>query len=220
MLANNKKVVLILETLEKGIDTLNAPVITLMAKNHHSPYRLLIATLLSLRTKDETTHVAASKLFSRAPDPPSLLLMDHKEIERLIYPVGFYKKKAKLILKITRILIEKYGGQVPNDEKTLLNLPGVGRKTAMLILGKAFGVPSICVDTHVHRISNRLGLVTSKTPEKTEEILKAIAPKEYWITLNDHFVALGQTICRPTSPKCSICLVAHLCPKINVIRSR
>jgi len=176
--------------------------------------------MLSLRTKDTTTAVAAPRLFALADTPGKMLLLKPRRIEKAIYPVGFYRVKAKSILRVCRILLEKYGGRVPDDLDALIALPGVGRKTANLVLTQGFGKPGICVDTHVHRITNRWGYVKTKTPEQTEMALREKLPQEYWIEINDHLVALGQNICHPTSPKCSVCPVREWCESVGVTRSR
>jgi endonuclease-3 len=141
-------------------------------------------------------------------------------IARLIYPAGFYNTKARQIVEISRRLVRHHGGRVPADRETLLELPGVGRKTANLVLGLGFGVPAICVDTHVHRISNRLGLVATGTPEATERALEVLLPRKSWIDINDRLVTFGQNVCLPTSPRCSTCVLAARCPRIGVTRSR
>jgi endonuclease-3 len=221
MASNPKDRILpILESLRSAVNALNAPVITLLAEKGKDPYKILIATILSLRTQDKTTHGALTRLFEAAPTMDALLFMDDRDIESLIYPVGFYRQKSKLLKQIASILKERYHGNVPSTEEELLSLPGVGKKTAALVLGKGFGIPAVCVDTHVHRISNRLGLVKTKTPEQTQAALMALIPKPSWIEWNDLLVALGQTICHPTSPKCSVCPIAGLCPRRGVKRSR
>jgi endonuclease-3 len=210
----------ILEILKKESKKWNPPAVTLMAKAGSSPFKILVATILSLRTKDEVTAKAAERLFQVADTPEKLLRLEEEEISSLIYPVGFYRRKAKSLKEVARILVEEYGGQVPSELEELLKLPGVGRKTANLVITLGFGKPGICVDTHVHRISNRLGFVKTRTPEETEFALREKLPKEYWIEINDLLVALGQTICHPTSPKCSQCPVEGLCKKESVKRSR
>jgi len=212
-----RKVVNILREEKKNW---NVPIVTLMSKTEKNPFKILIATVLSLRTKDEVTAKAAERLFEVADTPQKLLSLHEKEIERLIYPVGFYRKKAKTIKEIAKILMEKYSGKVPSSLEELLKLPGVGRKTANLVITLGFNKPGICVDTHVHRIMNRLGFVKTKTPEETEMALREKLPKEFWIEINDLLVSLGQHICHPVSPKCSKCPINEYCEKIGVIRSR
>lgn len=184
------------------------------------PYQVLISTLLSLRTKDEVTLTASERLFCLAKTPQEMLKLKEREIARTIYPVGFYRTKAKRILEISKTLLEKYEGKVPNRLDELLQLKGVGRKTANLVLTLGFRKLGICVDTHVHRISNRLGLVKTKTAEKTEFALRKILPKKYWIPYNDLLVAFGQTLCRPVSPWCSRCPIEKDCEKVGVTTRR
>jgi endonuclease-3 len=210
----------IVETLKKELKKYGDPVVTKVAKEKKSPYRVLISTILSLRTKDETTLVASKKLFEKADTPQRMLLLNKEDIEKLIYPVGFYHRKAEQILKISKILIEKYEGKVPDELDELLKLPGVGRKTANLVLNEGFGKLGICVDTHVHRISNRLGIVKTKNPTETEFALREILPKKYWIIFNTLLVTLGQNICTPISPKCSICPINKYCKRIGVEKHR
>ncbi|GAB6077148.1 endonuclease III domain-containing protein [Desulfurobacterium crinifex] len=198
----------------------DVPIVTLMSQTERNPFKILIATVLSLRTKDEVTAKAADRLFQVADNPYDMMKLDEEEIAALIYPVGFYRKKAKNIKEICRVLIDKYDGKVPDDIDELLKLPGVGRKTANLVVTLGYGKPGICVDTHVHRISNRLGYVDTKTPEETEFALRKKLPKEYWIEINDLLVSLGQHICHPTSPKCSQCPIEEYCEKRGVKRSR
>jgi endonuclease-3 len=185
-----------------------------------SPFRILIATILSLRTKDTLTAVVAPRLFALADTPQTLLDLGEARIAELIYPVGFYRNKAKSIVQVCRILIDDYAGDVPNDLDALLALPGVGRKTANLVLTAGFGLAGICVDTHVHRICNRWGYVATRTPDQTELALRAILPAPYWIPINNRLVTLGQNICHPTSPRCSICPLLGLCPQVGVTRKR
>jgi len=210
----------IVEILRKEKENWNVPVVTLMSRTDKDPFKILIATVLSLRTKDEVTAEASKRLFEVADTAEDILKLKEKEIASLIYPVGFYRRKAKNIKEICRILVEKYGGRVPDDLEELLQLPGVGRKTANLVITLGFGKPGICVDTHVHRIMNRIGYVKTKTPEETEFALREKLPKEYWIEINDLLVSLGQHICHPVSPKCSRCPVENYCEKRGVKRSR
>jgi len=185
-----------------------------------SPFRLLVACVISLRTKDEVTAEASQRLFAIAPDSDRLARLDAEDIAKAIYPAGFYNTKSRQLNEIGRILRDEYGGEVPPDESALLALPGVGRKTANLVLGLGFGIPAICVDTHVHRISNRLGLVETKTPEQTERALNEVLPRDFWVPINDLLVTFGQNRCHPTSPRCTECPLEDLCPRIGVTRSR
>ncbi len=210
----------VVKILRREKEKWDVPVVTLMSQTERNPFKILIATLLSLRTKDEVTARAAERLFQVAETPEEMLKLGEEEIAALIYPVGFYRRKAKNIREVCRILMEKYGGRVPDELEELLKLPGVGRKTANLVVTLGFGKPGICVDTHVHRISNRLGYVRTKTPEETEFALREKLPREYWIEFNDLLVSLGQQICHPTSPRCSKCPVEKFCDKVGVERSR
>lgn len=185
-----------------------------------SPFRLLVACVISLRTKDEVTAESSQRLFSIAPNPDKLAKLDVEIIAKAIYPAGFYNTKARQLKDIGRILRDEYGGEVPPDESPLLALPGVGRKTANLVLGLGFGIPAICVDTHVHRISNRLGLVITKTPEQTERALNEVLPRDLWVPINDLLVTFGQNRCHPTSPRCTECPLEDLCPRVGVTRYR
>ncbi|MCB0175396.1 MAG: endonuclease III, partial [Anaerolineae bacterium] len=180
----------------------------------------LIATILSLRTKDTLTAVVAPRLFAVADNPHDMIAHSAEKIAEVIYPVGFYRNKAKSILDISHQLIDEYDGQVPDDLDELLKLPGVGRKTANLVLTAGFNKLGICVDIHVHRISNRWGYVQTKTPEKTEFALREKLPQEYWIEYNGLLVSMGQNLCTPTSPWCSKCPVFTFCERVGVTRSR
>jgi endonuclease-3 len=191
-----------------------------MARVERNPYHVLIATILSLRTKDTLTAQIAPKLFSLADNPYDMARQPPERIEKTIYPVGFYRTKAKNIIDISQRLIDDYEGQVPADLDELLKLPGVGRKTANLVLTAGYNLPGICVDTHVHRISNRWGYVKTKTPDETEFALRAKLPPEYWIEYNGLLVSMGQTICHPTSPWCNKCPVIQFCDRVGVVRSR
>jgi endonuclease-3 len=184
------------------------------------PYLVLISCILSLRTKDKTTLEASKRLFAVADNPRDMLKLDLPALQKLIYPVGFYRNKSKVILEASRKVINEYGGSVPSRLEELLAFKGVGLKTANLVLGLGFHIPAICVDTHVHRISNRLGWVKTRRPDETEEALKKIVPRKYWIELNTLLVAFGQNICVPVSPFCSRCFVARSCRKAGVSRQR
>jgi endonuclease III len=180
----------------------------------NNPFFVLISTVMSHRTRDDVTYPAARKLFERFSTPEEMVTADVSEIETLITDVGFYRVKAGRIKEISRILLEKYDGRVPDDMEALLELPGVGRKTANCVLAHAFLKDALAVDTHVHRISNRLGLIETKVPEETETELKKIFPQRYWRHINLLLVKLGQNICRPISPRCGICALNDICPKI------
>lgn len=206
--------------LQQTMPEYPAPLIDGMNANSQTPFRILIATILSLRTKDTLTAVVAPRLFAAADTPETMLALSEEQIAELIYPVGFYRTKARSIREVCALLLERHGGNVPADLDALLALPGVGRKTANLVLTMGFDLPGICVDTHVHRITNRWGYVQTKTPEETEFALRAQLPPEHWTTINGLLVTLGQNVCHPTSPKCSICPVAAYCARIGVTRSR
>lgn len=210
----------VLRILRREAPKWNAPIVGLIAHERREPFRTLIGCILSLRTKDETTGPAAGRLFERADTPQAMLRLEARAIERLIYPVGFYRTKAKVIREICRDLIRRFGSRVPDTIEALLTLKGVGRKTANLVVTEAYGKPGICVDTHVHRISNRWGLVRTKAPDKTELALRQVLPRRYWLEYNGLLVAFGQTICQPVSPWCSRCAAEPMCPKIGVTRSR
>jgi endonuclease-3 len=190
------------------------------AETARDPFRILIGCLLSLRTRDETTGPAAARLFALADTPVGLLRVPRHTIERTIFPVGFYRTKARVIHRVCRQLLERFAGEVPADLDALLTLHGVGRKTANLVVTYSFDLPGICVDTHVHRISNRLGFVRTSTPERTEWALRAKLPRRHWIGLNDLLVAFGQNICQPLSPRCSTCPVTRACHRVGVGRAR
>lgn len=206
--------------LRETMPRFEQPLIDAMGEASRTPFHILIATILSLRTKDTLTAVVAPRLFAAADTPAAMLALSEARIAELIYPVGFYRTKARSIRQVSVLLLERYGGEVPRTLDELLDLPGVGRKTANLVLTAGYGLPGICVDTHVHRICNRWGYVQTKAPEATEMALRAKLPPEYWLVINGLLVTLGQNICHPTSPRCSECPVAAYCPRIGVTRSR
>jgi endonuclease-3 len=210
----------IIRILKKEFPKWSVPAVTLEAETTGDPFRVLISTVLSLRTKDETTAEASRRLFALADNPRDMLALSEKEIAEAIYPVGFYRTKAKNIRGICRELIGKHGSRVPDDLEELLRLKGVGRKTANLVLTLGYGKHGICVDTHVHRISNRLGYIVTRNPYETEMALRKKLPRRYWIDYNSLLVAFGQYLCRPLSPKCSICPVEMYCDKVGVVKSR
>lgn len=196
------------------------PSVTHTAERSRDPFKVLISTILSLRTKDETTSSASRRLFKTANNPSDMLAISSRQIEKAIYPVGFYRTKAKIIRYVCKTLIEKYDSKVPDEIDELLKLKGVGRKTANLVVTLGYGKPGVCVDTHVHRISNRWGFIETKTPFETEMVLREKLPRKYWIDYNSLLVAFGQTVCRPISPKCTECPVEQFCEKIGVVKSR
>jgi len=210
----------IIVCLRRAAPSWNAPVVTLIASQGGDPFQVLVSCILSLRTRDETTTAAARRLFALARSPADMLRLSCEQIQDAIYPVGFYRTKARTIREICRILVTQSAGRVPDELEQLLDLKGVGRKTANLVLTKGFGKPGICVDTHVHRISNRWGYVRTTHPEATEMALRRKLPAAYWIEYNDLLVAFGQTICVPISPWCSRCPVTDACARVGVARSR
>jgi endonuclease-3 len=201
---------------EKG----EAPVVTLIAVSTGDPFQVLTSCILSLRTQDGTTAKAAGRLFAFAPDAPSLARASVKKVEKAIYPVGFYRTKAPQLVTIAKRIVDEFDGRVPDEIDTLLQFKGVGRKTANLVVTAGYGKPGICVDTHVHRISNRWGYVDTPLPDKTEIALREKLPKRYWLRYNDLLVSFGQTVCNPVSPKCSSCTLADWCPRVGVEKSR
>jgi endonuclease-3 len=202
-----------------GISTPGVPAVEKVAESK-DPFRVLVSTVISLRTKDQVTARASVNLLSRADSPGRMRELSEGEIGRLIYPAGFYRVKAKHLKMISAMLMDRHGGEVPREMADLLALPGVGRKTANLVRNLGFGLPGICVDTHVHRITNRLGWISTKSPEKTEHALEAILPKRYWIPINGLLVRFGQRVCTPVSPRCSLCFLVDYCPRVGVQRSR
>ena len=209
-----------IKILRREVPKWETPIVTLMAETYQSPFRVLISCILSLRTQDATTAKASHRLFALADSPETMVKLTAKKIEKLIYPVGFYRTKAKDILEICQTLIDRYAGQVPDSIDELLKFRGVGRKTANLVVTLGYRKAGICVDTHVHRISNRWGYVKTKTPEKTEFALRAKLPKQYWLEYNDFLVSFGQHLCRPISPVCSQCPIAKYCSRVGVSLTR
>jgi endonuclease III len=207
-----------LQRVAQSVEHLPQPLIDQM--HAAGPFKVLIATLLSLRTRDETTAIVAPRLFAMADTPATMAALDESQIAELIYPVGFYRNKARDIKAICTILITKYNGDVPTTMDELLALPGVGRKTANLVLAIGHNIPAICVDIHVHRICNRWGYLDTKTPEETEMALRRDLPESAWIDINGLLVTLGQQICHPVSPRCSQCPVADVCARRGVTRQR
>ncbi len=197
-----------------------SPAVTIVSQREGDPFKVLISCILSLRTHDRTTGPASERIFSLAPDAATLAELPPEEVERAIYPVGFYRVKAAQIIAIARRLCREYGGIVPQGIDELLTFKGVGRKTANLVVTLGYGMPGICVDTHVHRICNRLGYVVTRTPDQTESVLREKLPSRYWIGINDLLVMCGQNLCLPVSPRCSVCPVTRFCPRKGVERWR
>ncbi|MDP8264723.1 MAG: endonuclease III [Candidatus Aceula lacicola] len=218
--SDKKRIEKIVCLLRKAVKSLSEPSVTLVGKKWKDPFLVLISCILSLRTKDETTLSASSRLFHLAMDPKKMLKLTVLQIEKAIYPVGFYKTKARNIKGMCKDILEKFDGKVPDEIEDLLTLKGVGRKTANLVLTEGYGKLGVCVDTHVHRISNRLGYVRTKNPEQTEMALRKNLPKKFWIEYNALFVTWGQNICRPISPMCSQCAIQEFCSQAEVLKSR
>jgi endonuclease-3 len=210
----------VLTILQTESKTWHVPVITLVAERSKDPFQILISTLLSLRTKDDVTTEASRRLFARATTPKQMLKLSAVQIQKLIFPVGFYKRKAENIREVCHILIHEFNSQIPDELEKLLELPGVGRKTANLVITLGFKKPGICVDTHVHRITNRLGYVRTRMPDETEMVLRKKLPLKWWIPINDILVAFGQALCKPISPFCSQCKVVKYCECVGVGKSR
>jgi len=215
------QIINIIKLLEKNINKFTPPLIDQIIDEYgKKSYLILMACILSLRVKDISTVHVCRALFAKAQTPDQMLKISQPELEKIIFKSGFYKNKAKIIRSISDELLKKFGGEVPRTYDQLIGINGIGPKTANLVLGLAFDQPAICVDTHVHRISNRLGLINTKTPEQTEMALKKILDKKYWIRWNKLLVTLGQNICTPTSPKCSLCAAFSYCLKIGVKKYR
>lgn len=211
----------VVSILKKEYARFQKPAVTEVAEElRAAPFKVLVSCLISLRTKDDVTRAASKRLFRFASTPEAFVHLKPAEVEKAIYPAGFYRTKARTIIDISRELVERRSSKVPDTMEGLLELKGVGRKTANLVLTLGFGKPGICVDTHVHRITNRWGLVSTRTPEETEYALREILPKRYWIMINDLLVAYGQNVCGPLSPFCGSCAIAGWCEREGVKRSR
>ena len=211
----------VLSVLKREIRKWKVPAVGIVAEQASDrPFETLVSTILSLRTKDAVTEQASLRLLSRAPTPEAVAALPLRTMERLIYPVGFYRTKARNLQATCQVLLRDHNGKVPRTMEALLALPGVGRKTANLVITVGHGDYGICVDTHVHRISNRWGYVTTQTPEKTEFALRVKLPRERWKTYNDLLVTFGQNLCVPVSPWCSRCPVAEFCERRGVLRHR
>ena len=211
----------VMRTLAREIDGMNLPAIEKISGEHaDDPFRILIGTLLSARTQDQTTHAASTRLFAVAPTPAALAALSVKRIERLIYPVGFYRNKARFVKAAAAAIVQRFGGRVPPTLEAMVTLPGVGRKTANLVMIVAFhSGDHICVDTHVHRIANRLGWVVTGSPEETERALYDVVERRWWPVINRYLVTWGQNICKPLYPRCSACALFAECPQIGVERT-
>lgn len=209
----------IISILNKEIPRFQEPIVSSVSRRK-DPFQVLISCILSLRTKDAVTSQASKRLFELADSPERMVSLSEKRIQKAIYPVAFYRVKSRNIRKVCRILIEKYNSKVPDSLDELLELPNVGRKTANIVVTLGFKKHGIAVDTHVHRISNRLGLVKTKTPDQTEFALRKILPRRYWMQYNDLLVTWGQNVCKPISPFCSRCKIRPYCKRVGVVRSR
>ena len=216
----DKQIHAAVKIIKKTIQQWEEPAVGVVARKSHDPFCILIACLLSLRTKDETTAEASYRLFKLADNPNRMLKLPLNQVEKAIYPVGFYKTKARHIHAICQTLLKDFGGVVPSTIDELLTLKGVGRKTANLVVTVGYNKPGICVDIHVHRISNRWGYIETKTPEESEQALRKKLPKKYWIQFNDWLVPYGQHLCRPISPFCTQCPINEFCNRVGVTTSR
>jgi endonuclease-3 len=207
-----------MRTLARAIDGLELPAVEKISERQKKdPFQILISTLLSARTQDATTLAASTRLFAKARTPAAVAKLTVKQIEKLIFPVGFYRTKAVYVRDAAKMLIAKYGGQVPNSLEEMVTLPGVGRKTANLVMILAFqSHENICVDIHVHRISNRLGWVRTRTPEETEQALYRTLKQQWWPLVNQYLVTWGQNVCRPVYPRCQKCVLVTMCPRAGV----
>jgi len=219
-MVTNRQIGRALQLVRRAIRAWEPPALNKIAEESHDPFRVLISCILSQQTKDHVTEVASARLYRLADRPDSLLALSERRIARAIYPVSFFRTKAKTIREVCRTLLTRFAGRVPDSLEVLLSLKGVGRKTANLVVTVGYRKSGICVDTHVHRISNRWGYVTTKTPEQTEMALRRKLPKRHWIYYNDLLVPFGQHLCRPVSPFCSRCPVAEFCARIGVTTHR
>jgi endonuclease III len=206
----------VIPLLEKHFNTVKAPVVDFVQAQTRDPFKVLVATILSARTKDETTSKVVLKLFAKIKTHHDLNKFSEAEIDKLIYPVGFHREKAKHLKQLPDILDAKFRGKVPAEIDDLLQLPGVGRKTANLVRVIAFGLPGICVDVHVHRICNRWGYIKTKTPFDTEMALRKILPEKYWLVINSYIVAFGQNLCYPRNPRCTDCPIFQYCARVGM----
>jgi endonuclease-3 len=216
---DNRVIGAVLRRVESAALGWREPIVTRISRER-SPYEVLISCILSLRTQDATTEKASDRLFALASTPQAMVTLSGSVIEKAIYPVGFYRTKARNIREISRQILERFGGAVPDSIDELLTLPGVGRKTANLVVTYGYAKPGICVDTHVHRITNRWGYVATKSPDETEMALRRILPRRHWIPLNDLLVTYGQNLCKPISPHCSACSIGRWCARVGVGKSR
>ena len=221
MLENSREFNIVegLKKLKKAVRKFRTPSVTVIAKKN-DPFAVLVSCIISLRTRDEVTELASARLFALAKLPAELLELSNSKIEKAIYPAAFYRNKTKSLKELCQVLVKEYSGKVPDQLEELLKLKGVGRKTANLTLILGHNKPGICVDIHVHRISNRWGYVKTKSPDETEMVLREILPKRFWKGYNDLLVSFGQNLCKPVSPFCGSCPVEDQCPQIGVNRFR
>jgi len=210
----------VISILEKAVACWETPAVTIVSQRDGDPFKVLVSCILSLRTKDTTTGPASERLFHLAGTPEKLAALQPEQIEQAIFPVGFYHTKARQLIEISRRIVDEYAGRTPDTIENLLRFKGVGRKTANLVVTLGYGKPGICVDTHVHRICNRWGYVSTKDPDETEFQLREILPQAYWLKINDLLVTFGQNLCRPVSPICSKCPIYQYCIRCNVIKNR
>ena len=219
-MVTNRQIDRVLQLIRHAISAWEPPALNKIAEETHDPFRVLISCILSQQTKDHLTGAASARLYRLADQPETILALSEQRIAKAIYPVSFYRTKAKTIREVCRTLLTRFSGRVPDSLESLLSLNGVGRKTANLVVTVGYGKPGICVDTHVHRISNRWGYVCSKTPDQTEMTLRRKLPKRHWISYNDLLVPFGQHLCRPISPFCSRCPVERWCARVGVTTHR
>ena len=217
---DDRNMAAIVRLLERELENRELPIVTKLAEEHRDPFEILISTLISLRTKDEVTAVATERLFALASTPEEMVGLSEEEIQKAIYPAGLYRNKAETIRHVCRELIDRFHSRVPDSIEELLTFRGVGRKTANLVVALGFNGPGLCVDTHVHRISNRIGYVRTKTPDETEFALRAKLPPEHWSRYNTLLVAFGRNTCRPVSPLCGGCPITRYCDRVDVKKSR
>jgi len=221
MVKDSRPIVAVLTRLGRAIRGMDEPAVEKIAEDtREDPFQVLISTMLSAQTRDPVTAAASARLFRIARTPRTMAALPVARIQKLIYPVSFYRVKARHVREATRQIVERFSGRVPSRMDDLLTLPGVGRKTANLVLILSHASrENICVDTHVHRISNRLGWVQTRTPDQTEQALYRVVPKRFWPTVNLYLVTWGQNVCRPVYPRCPACVVASMCPKIGVTKT-
>jgi endonuclease-3 len=218
---DERKIGTVLGRIKRFVDEVGNPFLDkTVAEGNTEPFHVLVSCILSLRNRDELTAEKAPELLAKAGTPAAMLALSEKEIAETIYPVGFYNMKARTLRHISAVLLDEYGGRVPDTVGELVRIKGVGRKTANLVVSVAYRKPAICVDTHVHRIMNRLGYVKTKSPDETERVLRGKLPPRWWIPVNGMLVRYGQTVCTPISPRCSKCSVSKWCDRVGVERSR